>query len=79
MIITSSSNLIQVGGVDLLTGDAALRLLPDWLCQILHHFEVLVGREWHGAPEYSELVLNNWKINGPKDGVVKPLCVLMMH
>ncbi|CAL1161882.1 unnamed protein product [Cladocopium goreaui] len=46
--------------------ETALRLLPDWLKSIVLHFEVLVGREWHGAPEYSELVLNNWKIH-PKD------------
>ena len=48
------------------SGETALRMLPDWLKSIVLHFEVLVGREWHGAPEYSELVLNNWKIH-PKD------------
>ena len=44
----------------------ALRLLPSWLAELVHHFEVLVGREWHGTPEACELVLNNWKID-PKD------------
>lgn len=39
---------------------SALRKLPPWLSALILHFEELLGREWHGSPEYSELVLNNW-------------------
>eukprot|EP00913_Durusdinium_trenchii_P002833 g2621.t1 len=35
--------------------------LPEWLAEVVRHLEVLVGRPWSGAPEYHELVLNNWQ------------------
>lgn len=38
-----------------------LSTLPEWLAEVVRHLEVLVGRPWSGAPEYHELVLNNWQ------------------
>ena len=43
-------------------GEAAFSLIPSWLADIVLHFEALVGREWQGSPDYSELVLNNWLV-----------------